>query len=73
MRAVTYIGDATFRVEERDPRVPGRGEVRIDVAYVGICGHRRIRGNPKFGKTLLSPNQVIADIRSPSSVRTSIA
>ena len=38
MRAVTYIGDETFRVEERDPRAPGRGEVRIDVAYVGICG-----------------------------------
>ena len=38
MRAVTYIGDETFRLEERDPRVPGRGEVRIDVAYVGICG-----------------------------------
>jgi (R,R)-butanediol dehydrogenase / meso-butanediol dehydrogenase / diacetyl reductase len=38
MRAVTYIGDETFRVEERAPRVPGRGEVRIDVAYVGICG-----------------------------------
>jgi hypothetical protein len=35
--------------------------------------YRRILGNPKCGKTLLSPNQVIADIRSLSSVRTSIA
>ena len=38
------------------------------------AGHyRRIRGSPKCGKTLLSPNQVIAEIRSPSSVRTSSA
>ena len=34
--------------------------------------YRRMRGRPKCGKTLLSPNQVIAEIRSPSSVRTSI-
>jgi hypothetical protein len=38
MRAATYIGDQTFRLEERDPREPGPGEVRVDVAYVGICG-----------------------------------
>jgi 2-desacetyl-2-hydroxyethyl bacteriochlorophyllide A dehydrogenase len=38
MRAVTYVGDETFRVEEREARTPGSGEVRIDVAYVGICG-----------------------------------
>ena len=34
---------------------------------------RRIRGKPKCGKTLLPPNQLIADIRSPASVRTSKA
>jgi KaiC/GvpD/RAD55 family RecA-like ATPase len=35
--------------------------------------YRSIRGSPKCGKTLLSPNQVIADIRSPSSVRANNA
>jgi (R,R)-butanediol dehydrogenase / meso-butanediol dehydrogenase / diacetyl reductase len=38
MRAATYIGDQRFRVEEHDAREPGEGEVRLDVAYVGICG-----------------------------------
>jgi (R,R)-butanediol dehydrogenase / meso-butanediol dehydrogenase / diacetyl reductase len=38
MRAAAYIGDQTFRVEDRDPREPAAGEVRLDVAYVGICG-----------------------------------
>lgn len=39
--------------------------VRIRASY------RRIRGSPKCGKTLLSENQVSAEIWSPSSVRTS--
>jgi (R,R)-butanediol dehydrogenase / meso-butanediol dehydrogenase / diacetyl reductase len=38
MRAVTYVGDQRFQVQERDPREPGEGEVRLDVAYAGICG-----------------------------------
>jgi (R,R)-butanediol dehydrogenase/meso-butanediol dehydrogenase/diacetyl reductase len=38
MRAATYIGDQRFRVEEREARDPGEGEVRLDVGYVGICG-----------------------------------
>ena len=38
MRAATYVGDQTFRIEERDAQAPGAGEVRLDVAYVGICG-----------------------------------
>jgi (R,R)-butanediol dehydrogenase/meso-butanediol dehydrogenase/diacetyl reductase len=38
VRAATYIGEETFRVEDRDERPPDPGEVRIDVAYVGICG-----------------------------------
>ena len=33
--------------------------------------YRSIRGSPKSGKTLLSANQVIAEIWSPLSVRTS--
>jgi (R,R)-butanediol dehydrogenase/meso-butanediol dehydrogenase/diacetyl reductase len=38
MRSATYRGDRTIAVEERDPVAPGDGEVRIDVAYTGICG-----------------------------------
>jgi (R,R)-butanediol dehydrogenase / meso-butanediol dehydrogenase / diacetyl reductase len=38
MRAAAYIGDGTIRVEEREPVAPGPDEVRLDVAYVGICG-----------------------------------
>ena len=38
MRAATYVGDQTFRIEDRDAQAPGAGEVRIDVAYIGICG-----------------------------------
>jgi (R,R)-butanediol dehydrogenase/meso-butanediol dehydrogenase/diacetyl reductase len=38
MRAATYVGDQQFVVEERPPAPPGLGEVRLDVAYVGICG-----------------------------------
>jgi hypothetical protein len=52
-------GVAAFprRVRERIPRL----------------SYRSIRGSPKCGKTLLSPNQEIADIPSPSSVRTNNA
>jgi 2-desacetyl-2-hydroxyethyl bacteriochlorophyllide A dehydrogenase len=38
MRAAAYVGDQTIRVEEREPVEPAPGQVRIDVAYVGICG-----------------------------------
>jgi (R,R)-butanediol dehydrogenase / meso-butanediol dehydrogenase / diacetyl reductase len=38
MRAATYAGDQTIRVEERTPEAPGPGQVRLEVAYVGICG-----------------------------------
>ncbi|KJK09236.1 molecular chaperone GroES [Terrabacter sp. 28] len=38
MLSATYVGDRTLTVEEREPKVPGSGEVRIAVAYVGICG-----------------------------------
>ena len=38
MRAALYVGHQTFRVEDRAVRDPGPGEVRIDVAVVGICG-----------------------------------
>jgi 2-desacetyl-2-hydroxyethyl bacteriochlorophyllide A dehydrogenase len=36
--AASYVGDQTFSVADRKAVEPGPGEVRIDVAYVGICG-----------------------------------
>jgi (R,R)-butanediol dehydrogenase / meso-butanediol dehydrogenase / diacetyl reductase len=38
VRAAAYVGDGTIRVEERELEAPGPGQVRIDVAFVGICG-----------------------------------
>jgi (R,R)-butanediol dehydrogenase / meso-butanediol dehydrogenase / diacetyl reductase len=38
MRAAAYVGDDTIRVQEREPLEPAPGQVRLDVAYVGICG-----------------------------------
>lgn len=38
MLAALYAGNQTFRLERREPRPPGPGEVRVEVAYVGICG-----------------------------------
>jgi 2-desacetyl-2-hydroxyethyl bacteriochlorophyllide A dehydrogenase len=38
MLAVNYVGDRTMTVEEREPADLRPGEVRIAVAYVGICG-----------------------------------
>lgn len=38
MLAASYTGARTMAVEEREPAEPGPGEVRIAVAYVGICG-----------------------------------
>ncbi|MDX3076280.1 zinc-binding dehydrogenase [Streptomyces sp. NPDC088354] len=38
MLAARYTGARTMAVEEREPADPGPGEVRIAVAYVGICG-----------------------------------
>ncbi|MFB9638865.1 MULTISPECIES: (R,R)-butanediol dehydrogenase [Streptomyces] len=38
MLAASYTGARTMAVEEREPAEPGPGEVRVAVAYVGICG-----------------------------------
>lgn len=38
MRVAEYAGNREFRVEERVPSAPARGEVQIEVAFVGICG-----------------------------------
>jgi (R,R)-butanediol dehydrogenase/meso-butanediol dehydrogenase/diacetyl reductase len=38
MLAAQYVGNETIQVVETTPVEPGPGEVRIRVAYVGICG-----------------------------------
>lgn len=38
MLAATYMGDRAFAVGEREADEPSAGEVRLDVAFVGICG-----------------------------------
>ena len=38
VRAATYVGDETFHIEDRPEQPPGPAEVRIDVAFTGICG-----------------------------------
>ncbi|MDN4599125.1 zinc-dependent alcohol dehydrogenase [Leifsonia virtsii] len=38
MLAAEYTGDRTITVEEREPEALRPGEVRVAVAYVGICG-----------------------------------
>ncbi|QEO14596.1 alcohol dehydrogenase catalytic domain-containing protein [Agromyces intestinalis] len=38
MRSVAYIGESRLQVGEVEGRPPGSGEVRVRVAYVGLCG-----------------------------------
>lgn len=38
MRAACYVGDRTLEVVEAEAREPEGDEVKIDVAYTGICG-----------------------------------
>jgi 2-desacetyl-2-hydroxyethyl bacteriochlorophyllide A dehydrogenase len=38
MRTALYTGDRAFTVIDREPQRPGPGEVRVDVAFTGICG-----------------------------------
>ncbi|MGC4794092.1 zinc-dependent alcohol dehydrogenase [Micromonospora saelicesensis] len=38
MKAVVYRGARDLGIEHRDPEPPGPGQVRIEVAYTGICG-----------------------------------
>ncbi len=38
MKATLYEGNKTFSVIERVIEAPAKGEVRIKVAYVGVCG-----------------------------------
>jgi (R,R)-butanediol dehydrogenase / meso-butanediol dehydrogenase / diacetyl reductase len=38
IRAAYYVGNKTFRMGETEPVSPGPGEVRVHVAYCGVCG-----------------------------------
>ncbi|RPD99122.1 Zn-dependent alcohol dehydrogenase [Aureibaculum marinum] len=38
MIATKYQGNKTFKVHEKEITEPSKGEVRIKVAYVGVCG-----------------------------------
>ncbi|WP_372772057.1 zinc-binding dehydrogenase [Mangrovibacterium sp.] len=38
MKATVYKGDKTFSVIEKEIEAPQAGEVRIKVAYCGVCG-----------------------------------
>ena len=38
MISTKYVGDKTFEVVESDVKAPAKDEVRIKVAYAGICG-----------------------------------
>ena len=38
MKAVYYEGKGSFALRESEPLAPSAGEVRLDVAYCGICG-----------------------------------
>lgn len=74
-RSANFLGLVRFR-SELDPSPPlaeaAPGNRAFATASTALP-YRRIRGNPKCGKTPLSPNQVSADIPSPSSVSTSNA
>jgi (R,R)-butanediol dehydrogenase / meso-butanediol dehydrogenase / diacetyl reductase len=38
VKAVYYEGDGLFALRESEPQAPTAGEVRLDVAYCGVCG-----------------------------------
>lgn len=38
MRTAAYTGDRTITIGTADPREPGPGEVKLAVAYTGLCG-----------------------------------
>ncbi|SDX19509.1 Alcohol dehydrogenase GroES-like domain-containing protein, partial [Lutibacter oricola] len=38
MKATQYEGNKTFTVIEKEIEAPAKGEVRIKVAFVGVCG-----------------------------------
>lgn len=38
MKAAKYIGNQKFEIGEGTLKAPGKGEVRLEVAYCGVCG-----------------------------------
>ena len=38
VKAVFYEGHGRFALRDSKPRSPADGEVRLDVAYCGVCG-----------------------------------
>ncbi|CAN5122663.1 alcohol dehydrogenase catalytic domain-containing protein [soil metagenome] len=38
MLTASYVGDATITISPAEPTPPAAGEVRVRVAYVGLCG-----------------------------------
>jgi (R,R)-butanediol dehydrogenase / meso-butanediol dehydrogenase / diacetyl reductase len=38
VKAVYYEGNGSFALGDPEPVAPAAGEVRLDVAYCGICG-----------------------------------
>jgi hypothetical protein len=64
--------DTLRRLAERGSQEPLVG--RVLIGHPGpsrsSCHERSARGSPKDGNTLLSPNHVIAERRSPSRVST---
>src|SRR5437868_15218967 len=37
-RSAHYAGNRTFTVDDTEPVPPAAGQVRLDIAYTGICG-----------------------------------
>ena len=38
MKAAKYIGNQQFAIGEGELKTPVKGEVRLEVAYCGVCG-----------------------------------
>ena len=38
MQTAAYTGSSTIEIRDIEPTEPAAGEVRIRVAYVGLCG-----------------------------------
>ena len=75
--AAAHLGEAACRALRS---APGRARVLADPSIAAgqtevlpsdlISRYRSVRGSPNCGRMLLSANQVMADIWSPSMVRT---
>jgi hypothetical protein len=46
MKAACYVGDRTMTVVEDEPRAPGVGEVRLDVALLSVDSRVRLTPGP---------------------------